>query len=184
MYRGRLQFGFLRSLDFFLQPSWNIREHDRTDYFPARVDLRAFILAGNSHMPPLQYWFTGGALAAGLALFATVVTLGFAWYRAADTEMNSAIAKSEKSAEFKKFIEVREQLGLFLAEGIELLRLTRNEATPAPTEAAEDMEYESDLLSGIRAGFIICASLHRCFGASNGHNQPSIRSASEVRRRA
>ena len=114
-------------------------------------------------MPPLQYWFTGGALAAGLALFATVVTLGFAWYRAADTEMNSAIAKSEKSAESKKFIEVREQLGLFLAEGIELLRLTRNEATPAPTEAAEawNMRVISYLESALGSSFA-----HRFIDAS------------------
>jgi hypothetical protein len=40
-------------------------------------------------MPPIQYWFTGTALATFIAFLAAVSTLGYGWYRAAITEMES-----------------------------------------------------------------------------------------------
>jgi hypothetical protein len=37
-------------------------------------------------MPPIQYWFTGTALATFIAFLAAVSTLGYGWYRAAITD--------------------------------------------------------------------------------------------------
>jgi hypothetical protein len=43
------------------------------------------------NVPAIQYWFTGGAVAAFLALLGAVSTLGYAWYRAAVTEMEIGV---------------------------------------------------------------------------------------------
>jgi hypothetical protein len=67
-----------------------------------------------SHMSVFQYGLMGSALAAGLALFGAI-TFGYAWYPDV----------------------VRAQLGTFLAEGKELLRVVQLEQEPVPLPAAE-----------------------------------------------
>jgi hypothetical protein len=66
-------------------------------------------------MPALAYWFTGGALAAFLALVttfvATTATLGYAWYRAAVTEQDSAASKLTSTAYAEKIRQVKSLLG-------------------------------------------------------------------------
>jgi hypothetical protein len=41
-------------------------------------------------MPAFSYWFSGAAFAAFIALLAAVGTLGYGWYRAALSEMQTA----------------------------------------------------------------------------------------------
>jgi hypothetical protein len=89
-------------------------------------------------LPPIQYWFTGAALGAALALFFAIITLGFAWYRAADTEMQTASGKAKTRADTQKLIEARERLGKFLEEGIELLKATQQEQRPPPIDAVKN----------------------------------------------
>jgi hypothetical protein len=62
-------------------------------------------------MPAFTYWFTGGALAAFFALMTTTATLGYAWYRAAITEQDSAASKSTSAAQGEKTREVKSLLG-------------------------------------------------------------------------
>jgi hypothetical protein len=45
-------------------------------------------------VPPIQYWFTGGALGAFLGALGGVSALGYAWYRAAVTELEAASGKA------------------------------------------------------------------------------------------
>ena len=65
-------------------------------------------------MSVFQYGLMGSALAAGLALFGAI-TFGYAWHPDV----------------------VRAQLGTFLAEGKELLRIAQLEQEPVPLPAAE-----------------------------------------------
>jgi hypothetical protein len=74
-------------------------------------------------VPALQFWFTGGAFAAFLALVGTVSTLGYAWYRAAVTEVESASSKAASAAQKLKTDRVKELLGKALASGDRLIRL-------------------------------------------------------------
>jgi hypothetical protein len=67
-------------------------------------------------MPALQHWFAGGALAAFLALLTAVSTLGYAWYRAALTEQESAISKASSAAQKLKGDRAREALQRFYVE--------------------------------------------------------------------
>jgi hypothetical protein len=71
-------------------------------------------------MPPFQYWFTGGAVAAFLALLTTVVTasctLGYAWYRAAVTELQTDQASQQKIVNDR----AKALLGSALGEGRDL----------------------------------------------------------------
>ena len=73
-------------------------------------------------MPAFQYWFTGGALAAFLAILTTVSTLGYAWYRAALTELESASSKVETAAQKSKTTRVKTLLGKAIAAGDTLIR--------------------------------------------------------------
>jgi hypothetical protein len=73
-------------------------------------------------MPPIQYWFTGGALAAFVGLLATVSTLGFAWYRAAITEQDSTSGRAETAARQLKTERVKGMLGEALVSGEELIK--------------------------------------------------------------
>jgi hypothetical protein len=52
-------------------------------------------------MPPFTYWFSGAALAAFIAFAGSIGLLGYSWYRAALTEMQSAATKSGR-AKFQK----------------------------------------------------------------------------------
>jgi hypothetical protein len=73
-------------------------------------------------MPAFQYWFTGAALGAFLALIATVSTLGYAWFRAAATEQESASTRTSQAAQDKRRTEVRAQLSLFYSQAQAMLR--------------------------------------------------------------
>jgi hypothetical protein len=73
-------------------------------------------------MPAIQYWFTGGALAAFLALVTAASTLGYAWYRAAITEYESINRQTESAAQRLKTERVKNLLGKALAAGEKLIR--------------------------------------------------------------
>jgi hypothetical protein len=62
-------------------------------------------------MPAFIHWFSGGALAAFLALMTTTATLGFAWYRAAVTEQDSAASKATSVANTERVRQVKSLLG-------------------------------------------------------------------------
>lgn len=69
-------------------------------------------------MPALQYWFTGGALAAFLAF----TTLGYAWYRAAVAEHELAATKATSVIQRQKNVLVKNLLGKEIESGQDLLR--------------------------------------------------------------
>jgi hypothetical protein len=76
-------------------------------------------------VPPIQYWFTGGALGAFLGLlgaFGGVSALGYAWYRAAVTEMEAASGKAAAAAQKLKADRVKDLLGKALASGDKLIQ--------------------------------------------------------------
>jgi hypothetical protein len=73
-------------------------------------------------VPAIQYWFTGGAVAAFLALLGAVSTLGYAWYRAAVTEMESASSKAAAAAQKLKADRVKGLLAKALVSGDKLIR--------------------------------------------------------------
>jgi hypothetical protein len=73
---------------------------------------------GKVAMPPLQYWFTGGALAA----FLVVATAGYAWYRAAVNEQESTSKHAQSEAQRLKTEQVKNLLGRALANGEKLIR--------------------------------------------------------------
>ncbi len=61
-------------------------------------------------MPPIQYWFTGGALGAFLGLLGAlggVSALGYAWYRAAVTELEAASGKAASALQKLKADRVK-----------------------------------------------------------------------------
>ena len=74
------------------------------------------------NVPAIQYWFTGGAVAAFLALLGAVSTLGYAWYRAAVTEMESASSKAASAAQKLKADRVKGLLAKALVSGDTLIR--------------------------------------------------------------
>ena len=88
-------------------------------------------------MPPIQYWFTGAGLAAFLALLATISTLGYGWYRAAVTEMESVKNKAESAEERARTALVKDLLGKALANGGHLLQELNNKQE---AEAEKDAE--------------------------------------------
>jgi hypothetical protein len=72
-------------------------------------------------MPPIQYWFTGTALATFIAVIAAVSTLGYGWYRAAITEMESTNNKIASTANKEKTEQAKRLLGEALASGGKLI---------------------------------------------------------------
>jgi hypothetical protein len=68
-------------------------------------------------MPAFQYWFVGGAFAAFLGLATTVPILGYAWYRAAVAEQDSAMQHADAVAQKLKANRVKDLLGKSLAAG-------------------------------------------------------------------
>jgi hypothetical protein len=72
-------------------------------------------------VPAIQYWFTGGAVATFLALLGAVSTLGYAWYRAAVTEMESASSKAASAAQKLKADRVKGLLAKALVSGDKLI---------------------------------------------------------------
>jgi hypothetical protein len=99
-------------------------------------------------MPAIQYWFTGGALAAFLALAATIPTLGYAWYRAATTEQDAAVTKAESAAQKQMAARVKVLLGKSLADGEGLIReLANKSADDAESDAQEWGKKAHDLIA-------------------------------------
>jgi hypothetical protein len=86
-------------------------------------------------VPAIQHWFTGGAVAAFLALLGAVSTLGYAWYRAAVTEMESASSKAASAAQKLKADRVKGLLAKALVSGDKLIR--SNKDTNEDQEDAE-----------------------------------------------
>ena len=75
-------------------------------------------------MPAIQHWFAGGAFAAFLALLLAllgVVSMGYAWYRAAVTEMESASSKAASAAQKLKADRVKGLLAKALVSGDKLM---------------------------------------------------------------
>jgi hypothetical protein len=72
-------------------------------------------------MPPIQYWFTGTALATFIAVVAAISTLGYGWYRAAITEMESTNNKIASAANKQKTEQAKRLLGEALASGGKLI---------------------------------------------------------------
>jgi hypothetical protein len=72
-------------------------------------------------LPPIQYWFTGTALATFLTLLAALSTLGYGWYRAAITELESTHSKIESAAQKAKNERVKALLGRALTTGTGLI---------------------------------------------------------------
>jgi hypothetical protein len=72
-------------------------------------------------MPSIQYWFTGAAFGAFLALLFAIPTLGYGWYRAAITEMESAKNKLESSALRLQTQRMKDLLGKAIVSGGRLI---------------------------------------------------------------
>jgi hypothetical protein len=101
-------------------------------------------------MPTLPFWFTGGALAAALAFFATTVALGYAWYRAAVTEAEFAQTRGVRATQRAKTAEVKRLLGQAMATGHTLSR----EATKAEDLAKKDVQaWEEQTVAVITAAY-------------------------------
>jgi hypothetical protein len=73
-------------------------------------------------MPAIQYWFTGVALGAFLAILGTISTLGYAWYRAALTEQQVAVSAAVNTAHIERLQTIRRRLLDFYVEGQNLKR--------------------------------------------------------------
>ena len=86
-------------------------------------------------MPPLQFWFSGTAVASVLALVATIASLGYAWYSIAESEQTKA-ASREKA----RLKGIRDQLQTFYIKGGALLG--RHIVKGAP--ASEVDQYAQD----------------------------------------
>lgn len=98
-------------------------------------------------MPPLQYWFTGAGLAAFLALLATTSTLGYGWYRAALTEMDSVKNKVASAEERARTTLVKGLLGKALTDGGNLvLQLPKMDETEAEKDAQTWGQKTHDLI--------------------------------------
>ena len=70
-------------------------------------------------MPSIQYWFTGAALGAFLALLggiAGLVGLGYGWYRAAVTEQDNAHTKSKSKADAQNLTKAIDHIAEMIAE--------------------------------------------------------------------
>jgi hypothetical protein len=84
-----------------------------------------------------SYLFTGAALGSFLALVATVSTLGYAWYRAAETELQIATSTERSDREKQRLATIREHLQTFYVSGGELL----NRQLPNPIPLADLDRY-------------------------------------------
>lgn len=91
-------------------------------------------------MPPLQYWFTGSALAAFLGLLGALVgvsALGYGWYRAAVTESETASGKVASAAQKLKSDRVKDLLGKALASGGRLIQSLKDKDEDQAEKDAE-----------------------------------------------
>jgi hypothetical protein len=68
-------------------------------------------------VPPIQYWFTGSAIAAFIAL----VAVGYGWYRAAVSEFELSNNKTQSAEQRVRTGLVKDRLGSAIAAGNDLL---------------------------------------------------------------
>jgi hypothetical protein len=87
-------------------------------------------------MPALQYWFTGAALAAFIALATAAVTLGYNWYRAATAEMESASNKTASIAQKRQTARIKDLLGIQMDRANALLKKLSNADPPQVEQEA------------------------------------------------
>jgi hypothetical protein len=80
-------------------------------------------------MPAIQYWFVGSALVALIGFVTTGLTTGYAWYRAAVSEQDSAAQKSDAVAQKQKGIRAKNLLGKALLDGRTIQAKIENNAT-------------------------------------------------------
>jgi hypothetical protein len=98
-------------------------------------------------MPGIQYWFSGTALAAFLALLAAASSLGYGWYRAAITEMEAAASKIETAAQRARREQVKDLLGNAISSANQLLQqLMDREATEVEKHAEAWGQRTHDLI--------------------------------------
>jgi hypothetical protein len=98
-------------------------------------------------MPALQYWFSGGALAALLTLLTAAATLGYGWYRAAATEEQAATTKADTTSQRVQRDQVKDLLGKVVSEGNRLHREVKDkEEAQAQQEAEHWAQRTYDLI--------------------------------------
>jgi hypothetical protein len=98
-------------------------------------------------MPALQYWFVGGALAAFIALAAAVPTLGYAWWRAAVAEQDSATQHADQAAQMLKKDRVKDLLGKALDTGKTIFGDTNLTDEQREQKASEWVTHTRDLIA-------------------------------------
>ena len=102
-------------------------------------------------MPPIQYWFTGGALGAFLGLLGAlggVSALGYAWYRAAVTELEAASGKAASALQKLKADRVKDLLGKALASGDKLIQSQKDkDEDQAEKDAQRWVEQTRNLIA-------------------------------------
>jgi hypothetical protein len=84
-------------------------------------------------MPPFQFWFSGSAIGAFLALIVSATTLSWAWY-------NAALSEQKSSRSDERLKDVRAHLQAFYVEGGRLLE--RN--IPKSSTDAEADKFQQD----------------------------------------
>jgi hypothetical protein len=90
-------------------------------------------------MPPLQFWFTGSAIGAVLALSVSATTLTWAWYNAARTEQKAAQSNDINQREKQRLANVRAHLQQFYVEGLIF------QEAPFPKDTAESVVKEFEV---------------------------------------
>jgi hypothetical protein len=102
-------------------------------------------------VPPIQYWFTGGALGAFLGLLGAlggVSALGYAWYRAAVTELEAASGKAASALQKLKADRVKDLLGKALASGDKLIQSQKDkDEDQAEKDAQRWVEQTRNLIA-------------------------------------
>jgi hypothetical protein len=93
-------------------------------------------------MPPLQFWFTGSAIGALIALVVSSTTLTWAWYNAARTEQKATQSNETSEREKKRLREVREELQKFYVEGLSIQET--NIPKDAPDAQAKQFNAQAD----------------------------------------
>lgn len=84
-------------------------------------------------MPPIQYWFTGTALAAAIAF----LPLAYAWYSAAVGEMQKASLTLASDEQKIKTAQVKDFLGKAIASGTRLIDAQKDKDDDAAEKAAQ-----------------------------------------------
>ena len=107
-------------------------------------------------MPAIQYWFTGAALGAFLAILGTISTLGYAWYRAALIEQQVAISTAVNTARTERLQTIRWQLLDFYTEGQNLKRESVT-AENFPLWMQKTNQYANTASTWIQQNIVIAA---------------------------